>query len=332
MKRIPTSAAFALALGLSIGAVLSTPARAQDQPEQQAPSKSTQAWIDDLSSDDFATREAATEALSKLGPKAAPALEEARQSSDPEVRWRAEKALEAIRAGSGSKSAETPKGPTIKRGGPGSAPGQGIPDIFEELEKQLEGEMPGMSKMIEEMFKGGPMKELLGPEFGEAFEEMEKALRDLERPDAKPRQQQPGSFQSFRAYRLKDGKWEAVEPNGGPVARKKLGVRVQPISPLVKSQLQLSGKNAVSVETVQRGSLADKAGLVPYDIITGIDGQELRAATDLEAITNNPGEHSITILRGGETHTLSIVSEGDAPKKNTPFEKKPEPKEELRKF
>ncbi len=50
-----------------------------------------------LGSDDAAVREQATEELSKLGPEAIPVIEEASRSKDPEVQWRAEKALARIK-------------------------------------------------------------------------------------------------------------------------------------------------------------------------------------------------------------------------------------------
>lgn len=53
--------------------------------------------VSQLGSDDAAVREKATEELSKLGPEAIPVLEEASRSKDPEVQWRAEKAIAKIK-------------------------------------------------------------------------------------------------------------------------------------------------------------------------------------------------------------------------------------------
>src|SRR5438270_10869863 len=68
--------------------------------------------VRDLGSDDFKKREAATQALSEAGPDAVPALEKAAKDKDPEVRWRAEKALQAIRSRGrpGAGAPEKPKG------------------------------------------------------------------------------------------------------------------------------------------------------------------------------------------------------------------------------
>lgn len=69
-----------------------------------------QELVKQLSSDDPAVREQATDDLSKLGPDAAPVLEEASKSADPEVAWRAEKALSKIRGGEAEEGqTEAPK-------------------------------------------------------------------------------------------------------------------------------------------------------------------------------------------------------------------------------
>lgn len=60
------------------------------------------ALVQDLGSDEFDTREAATESLIALGSAARPALEAARGSADPEVRARAERCLRAIDGGAES--------------------------------------------------------------------------------------------------------------------------------------------------------------------------------------------------------------------------------------
>jgi hypothetical protein len=58
------------------------------------------ALVKDLGDNDFARREAASQALVKFGPRAVPALREAAKNKDPEVAQRAAAALERIGAGS----------------------------------------------------------------------------------------------------------------------------------------------------------------------------------------------------------------------------------------
>jgi len=69
------------------------------------PPAEVQAQIDqlikDLSAKEFATREAASAELIKLGQQALPALRKAAESKDPEVAWRSKAAIEKIGDGAG---------------------------------------------------------------------------------------------------------------------------------------------------------------------------------------------------------------------------------------
>ncbi|RME73665.1 MAG: HEAT repeat domain-containing protein, partial [Planctomycetota bacterium] len=77
------------------------PAQTQaPEPEAATPTvdgKPVAWWIEQLGADDFATREKATATLAKAGKDALPLLEKAAHSPDPEVRWRAQKALASVR-------------------------------------------------------------------------------------------------------------------------------------------------------------------------------------------------------------------------------------------
>ena len=56
-------------------------------------------WVKQLGADDFAARQAATDALWQAGPAALVALTEAARSDDPEVRFRAKAVLDKVRSG-----------------------------------------------------------------------------------------------------------------------------------------------------------------------------------------------------------------------------------------
>jgi len=55
------------------------------------------------------------------------------------------------------------------------------------------------------------------------------------------------------------------------------------------------------------GSLAERAGLKPGDVVVAIDGEPLRHYTDLSRIKEEPGEHVLTVRRGDEVITLKLV-------------------------
>src|SRR5438128_532197 len=69
-----------------------------DEPSKTAPAdaKQIQKLIRDLGADEFSVREKATKELSSIGRSALPALREALQSADLEVRQRARHAMDAI--------------------------------------------------------------------------------------------------------------------------------------------------------------------------------------------------------------------------------------------
>ncbi|MEK7865607.1 MAG: HEAT repeat domain-containing protein, partial [Planctomycetota bacterium] len=72
--------------------------------DDQTVKEKAEELVSQLGSDDAAAREKATDELSKLGPEAIPVLEEAAQSKDPEVQWRAEKAIAKIKEGAQPKT------------------------------------------------------------------------------------------------------------------------------------------------------------------------------------------------------------------------------------
>ncbi len=55
------------------------------------------------------------------------------------------------------------------------------------------------------------------------------------------------------------------------------------------------------------GSLAERVGLKPGDVIVAIDGEPLKHYTDLGKIKERPGKHVLTVRRGEETLTLELV-------------------------
>ena len=93
-----------LAVGIAIAA-FAAPIRA-DEPASLAPEKAVQRWIDQLGSERFKDREQASRELSKFGKSALPSLKVATQSSDAEVRRRAQQLVEHI---------ESPNGPPIEQ-------------------------------------------------------------------------------------------------------------------------------------------------------------------------------------------------------------------------
>ncbi len=304
----------------------------QDAP---APPRSVEDLIGDLAGDDYRAREAATEGLAARGAEALPALRKAARGDDPEVRWRAEKAIAAIEARGGRAlgAAETPAGqprPPEAAPAPGAAPrppgewGPLPPRIREDLERERRRFPPEMDRFIEELARSGFPPEL-AEHLRRQFGEMEERLREFgvepmpvpplprERrlpipplvppvPDPRDRDEDAPGFE-FRVYRLKDGEWVLETPR--PRAERRVGARCEPVPPALRESLGLGEVPGLYVEDVQPGSVAERAGLRRHDIVRSIDGIPAGAAKDLSRLLA-PGEHRIEVIRGGERIELDV--------------------------
>ena len=87
-----------------------------------------------------------------------------------------------------------------------------------------------------------------------------------------------------------------------------LGVYAVKLSPVVSRQLGLDGNLYLSVEQVNPGSPAEKAGVEKYDILKKLDDQVLvnnEQLRDLVRSRKVDEEVTLTILRGGKEKTLT---------------------------
>jgi serine protease Do len=100
----------------------------------------------------------------------------------------------------------------------------------------------------------------------------------------------------------------------GKVVRGYLGVAAQEISPQMAQAMNLPSADPTTdgalVAAISPGSPAFRAGLQPGDVITGVNGQTVTNPNDLASDIANvdPGhDTSITYLRGGQSHQLSVA-------------------------
>jgi hypothetical protein len=277
--------------------------------------------IRDLGSDDWKKREAATAALSAMGDEALPSLEKAAQDKDPEVRWRAERAIQSIRARGGKPAAKPdadakevktpPPPPAVETPVP-----RLVPDALEGARERLKGvqeELRRQRPELDELLKGFGGIDLFGGELRKALEDMERSLRDMGRPERPGRGS--GLRPDFFSFRYKDGKWEIVRPERPAAA--KLGVETGEVPAVLRAQLKLGESPAgVVIEAVEAGSLALAAGLREFDVVLRIDGAGVSGEDDLAALLE-PGEHKVAILREGERRELAFAG---------PAAEAPEPK------
>jgi serine protease Do len=96
----------------------------------------------------------------------------------------------------------------------------------------------------------------------------------------------------------------------GVVTRGALGVEVQPLTPKLAHALGLTNATGALVAQVEPDGPANKAGIMPGDVITAVNGQEITTPAELASKVGaaQPGTAlKVGIDRGGKTDTLTAT-------------------------
>ncbi len=96
----------------------------------------------------------------------------------------------------------------------------------------------------------------------------------------------------------------------GMVSRGKLGVRIQPLTLELAQGFGLDRPRGALVSNVEPGSASAKAGVVPGDVITAINGLEVAHADDLPRMVARyqPGQKiKVTLMRAGKTQQIEAT-------------------------
>jgi serine protease Do len=103
----------------------------------------------------------------------------------------------------------------------------------------------------------------------------------------------------------------------GRVVRGKIGVTITPLNEDDKDAYSLKDKNGALVNTVDAGGPADKAGIIPYDVIVEVNGEKIKDPNDLKfkIADIEPGKKvAIKVIRDAKELVLTVpVEELDAP-------------------
>ncbi|MHC2301866.1 Do family serine endopeptidase [Rhizobium mongolense] len=104
----------------------------------------------------------------------------------------------------------------------------------------------------------------------------------------------------------------------GEVQRGRLGIGIQDLTPDLAEALNLGGLRGALVANVERGSAADRAGVKSGDVVTAIDGRQVRGATDLRnriGLTPAGSKIRLTVKRSDDQREIEvpIASEDRAP-------------------
>lgn len=94
----------------------------------------------------------------------------------------------------------------------------------------------------------------------------------------------------------------------GKVTRGYLGIRIADVDLKTKEAFGLSSTQGVLVQSVENGQAAEKAGILPGDVIIQVDSQKVRKTRDLiDYVSDQPPGSSvrITLLRNGQQKTVT---------------------------
>ena len=96
----------------------------------------------------------------------------------------------------------------------------------------------------------------------------------------------------------------------GHVSRGKLGVVIQPVTAELAQSFGLERPIGALVSSVESGSAAERAGIVPGDVVLAVNGLEIDANGDLARIIGNlrPGQVvMLRIWRQARTHDIQVT-------------------------
>lgn len=87
-----------------------------------------------------------------------------------------------------------------------------------------------------------------------------------------------------------------LSKKGGAGLLDEFGIRLQKLTPEMARSLDVSGSEGVAVTEVKAGSPADKAGLKPGDVITQINGVEVKDESEAEKALKDGGRNNSSVL------------------------------------
>ncbi|HEV2856672.1 MAG TPA: PDZ domain-containing protein [Thermoanaerobaculia bacterium] len=108
----------------------------------------------------------------------------------------------------------------------------------------------------------------------------------------------------------KDGKRQVFEGDGPMMRRGYLGVGLTELTPELRSHFGVPDDAGAMVSKVEPGSPADKAGIKVGDILTSVDGQDVKSSWDVMAKVRRLDDGQqvpVEVWRGGKAQNLTVT-------------------------
>lgn len=312
----------------------------QRSDKTASPAKEIEGLIEKLGAEEFAEREAAMKRLIEIGRPAVDALRKALESDDPEVVWRARKALEKILGEENGDYEPERKFPFPW--GKGFLPPD---DWFEELRKETEKMreetlkelrrlFPEAAKEMEEMERRfGKLPRLPEPPLPEGFDELFKRMKEVNRRLKKMLEEtkkgregvrssramhviverktskEPGKPSSFklRIYVWKNGRLLRKEEREFFEGKELVGLSLKPVPEVLRYHLNLKETEGVLVEDIDEESPFYRGGLRRNDIVLKVDDKPVKDYKSFMEAVVDRGEVKMMVLKEGERAELKVV-------------------------
>lgn len=132
------------------------------------------------------------------------------------------------------------------------------------------------------------------------------------RDKEKDKERQVGQERRRIAVVNENGKERVIELDGFEMRRGYLGVGLTDLTPELRTHFGVPEDAGVMVSKVEPGSPAEKAGVKVGDILTGIDGKEIRSSWDAQLRVRGQEEGQpvpLEVWRNGKVQTLSATIE-----------------------
>jgi len=270
-----------------------------------------------LGDSSFAVREEGSRLLLERGDKALPALRRALESSDPEVRQRAESLIEAIvRQGEETREPGNRRPSVILGRGDLSDMPHDLPRLLGPADRSLEAALRQLDELLGELHRPlPPASESLRRHFEWLDQDLEARIRAL-REQAMARLQPGGTGTEGRlsgATRIqvwRDGRPLLDRTRTHEIAEvASLGAAVESVSAALRAHLPIPEGEGLLVSHVAPGSIAESCGLREYDILLRLDGRPVTTVADLRERSAAALRSSLPlqILRGGALLELQLT-------------------------